>query len=303
MKYLKLILIVTLGFICSISCSPDDGNVFIDTTDAVAPGIVVRTLSLTGTSFDFFDVPGGALDVDFEIQAPAGDQVAEVRILGDFQDNTFFDTEFNTNGTTAVDETLLQTITGAQLTPGRFDFPSGGFTFTYQELLDALGLQNDLDTVFNTDQFVVRVEVEMTDGRVFSNDGTNSPSLEDGFFTSPFRYFSTIVCPIVVTGDVLIEFEDTFGDGWNGAEIIVTNDGESESFTLDAGSAGSVTVTLPDGVQNQSFVFSGGAFDNEVGYVITRVSDGRVLASFSPSADGPPNGSINLDTGTNPCIR
>jgi len=68
MKYLNLILIVTLGFVCSISCSPDDGNVFIDTTDSVAPGIVLRTLSLTGTSFDFFDVPGGELAVDFEIR-------------------------------------------------------------------------------------------------------------------------------------------------------------------------------------------------------------------------------------------
>jgi|GEM_PF-3463476 len=303
MKYLNLILIVTLGFVCSISCSPDDGNVFIDTTDSVAPGIVLRTLSLTGTSFDFFDVPGGELAVDFEIQTPDGDVVREVRIFLDFQDNTFFDSEFNTNGTTAVDETLIQTISAAELTSGRFGFPTGAFSFSYQDLLDFLGLQNNLDTIFNTDQFVIRCEVELEDGRVFSNDGTNSPSLEDGFFTSPFRYFSTISCPIVVTGDITIEFQDTFGDGWNGAEITVTNDGESETFTLDDGFGETITVTLPDGVQNQSLTFSGGAFDEEVGYVITRVSDGRVLASFSASADGPPNGGINLDTGTNPCVR
>ena len=302
MKYLKLILIVTLGFICTISCAPDD-NVAILLEDGLRPGIVVRTLSLTGTTFDFFNVPESELVVDFEIQAPDGDVVREVRVFVDFQDNTFFDSEFNTNGTTAVDETLLQTIPAAELTAGRFDFPTGDFSFSYQELLDALGLQNNLDTVFNSDQFVVRVEVELEDGRVFSNDGTNSPSLEDGFFTSPFRYFSTISCPIVVTGDITIDFEDTFGDGWNGAAIVITNDGEEESFTLDDGGSGSVTVTLPAGVQNQSIAFSGGSFDEEVGYVITRVSDGRVLASFSPSADGPPNGGITLDTGTNPCIR
>jgi len=302
MKYLKLVLIFTLGFACTISCEPDE-NVFIDATDTLEPGIVVRTLSQTGTAFDFFNVPESALDVDFEIQAPEGDVVSEVRIFGDFQDNTFFDSEFNTNGTTAADETLLQTIAAAELTSGRFGFPSGSFSFTYQDLLDALGLQNNLDTIFDSDQFVIRVEVELEDGRIFSNDGTNSPSLDAGFFISPFRYFPTIVCPIVVTGDITIEFEDTFGDGWNGAAIVVTNDGEAESFTLDAGSAGSVTVLLPTGVQKQSIAFSGGSFDNEVGYVITRVSDGRVLASFSPSTDGPPDGPITLDTGTNPCVR
>ncbi len=302
MKYFKLILISTLGFVFTTSCEPD-GNVFIDATDTLESGIVVRTLSLTGTAFDFFDVPAGELDVDFEIQAPEGDEVAEVRIFGDFQDNTFFDSEFNTNGTTAVDETLLQTIAASELTVGRFGFPTGNFSFTYQELLDALNLQNNLDTVFNSDQFVVRIEVELTDGRVFSNDGTNSPSLEDGFFLSPFRYFSTIVCPIVVTGDITIEFEDTFGDGWNGAAIVVVSDGEESSFTLDNGGSGSVTFSIPDAVATQSFSFSGGSFDEEVGYVITRVSDGRELASFSPSSDGPPDGPITLDTGTNPCVR
>lgn len=302
MKYLKLISIFTLGFVLTTSCEPD-GNVFIDANDTLEAGLVVRTLSQTGTTFDFFNVPGGLLNVEFEIQTVSGNEVAEVRIFGDFQDNTFFDSEFNTNGTTAVSEVLLQTITAAELTSGRFGFPTGSFSYSYQQLLDALGLQNDLDTVFNSDQFVVRVEVEQTDGRVFSNDGTNSPSLDAGFFISPFRYFPTIVCPIVVTGDITIAFEDTFGDGWNGASIDVTSDGEVLSFTLDAGSSGSVTFTIPAGISTQSITFSGGSFDNEVGYVITRVSDGRVLASFSPATDGPPDGPITLDTGTNPCVR
>lgn len=303
MKYLKLILIVTFGFICTTSCAPDD-NVFINATDTLEPGLVVRTLSFTGSSFDFFNLPESVVEVDFEIQAPEGDVVTEVQIFLDFQDNTFFDSEFNTNGTTGVDEILIQTIPASELTEGRFGFPSGGFSYTYQELLDALGLENNLDTVFNSDQFVVRISVELADGRSFTNLGTNSPSLEDGFFLSPFRYFPTIICPVVVTGDITIDFEDSFGDGWNGAAIIVTNDGEESSYTLDDGGTGSVTFTLPEGSQNQSFVFSGGSFDEEVGYTITRVSDGRELASFSPNPpDGPPNGAISLDTGLNPCIR
>ena len=302
MKYLNIILSITLVFICTTSCAPEE-NLFIDATDSLESGIVLRTLSLTGTTFDFFNVPESELEVDFEIQTPSGDEVSEVRIFVDFQDNTFFDSDFNTNGTTSVEETLLQTIVASELTLGRFDFPSGSFSFSYQELLDALDLENNLDTVFNSDQFVVRIEVELTDGRIFTNNGTNSPSLEDGFFLSPFRYFPTIVCPTVVTGDITIDFEDTFGDGWNGAAIIVVNDGEESTFTIEDGGSGSVTFTLPEGSQNQSFSFSGGSFDEEVGYVITRVSDGRELASFSPSSDGPPNGAITLNTGENPCVR
>ncbi|MFT6933713.1 MAG: hypothetical protein ACJAUQ_000089 [Maribacter sp.] len=302
MKYIKLILIVTLGVFCTISCSVDD-NVAVNLDSGVVPGIVVRTLSLTGTTFDFFNVPESELAVDFEIQAPAGDLVSEVQIFVDFQDNTFFESEFNSNGTTDVEETLIQTITASELTSGRFGYPTGSFSFAYQELLDAAGIQNDLDDVFNSDQLIVRLEVLMEDGRTFTNVGNNSPSLEDGFFLSPYRYFSTISCPIVITGDITIDFEDTYGDGWNGAEIVVVSDGEESRFTLDDGLATSVTFTVPEGVSTQSISFSGGSFDEEVGYTITRVSDGRVLASFSPSADGPPNGGITLDTGTNPCVR
>ncbi|MGF1558257.1 MAG: hypothetical protein ACFCUL_04140 [Flavobacteriaceae bacterium] len=302
MKYTKLILIVTLGFFFTISCVPDD-NVALNLETGLTPGVVFRTLAQTGSTFDFFNVPASVLTVDFEIQPPAGDAASAVQIFVDFQDNTFFDTEFNTNGTTAVDEALIQTIPASELEPGRFGFLTGSFSFSYQELLDALGLENNLDTVFSSDQFVVRVAVTMESGEVFTNVGNNSPSLDAAFFTSPFRYFPTIVCPIVVTGDITIDFVDTFGDGWNGAAINVTSNGELTSFTLDDGAADSVTFTIPAGVSTQSFVFSGGSFDEEVGYTITRVSDGRVLATFSPSADGPPNGSIALNTGTNPCIR
>lgn len=302
MKYIKLIVVVTLGFVFTISCTPED-NVAINLEDGVVPGIVVRTLNLTGTVFDFFNVPDSELAVDFEIQAPAGDVVSQVEIFVDFQDNTFFDSEFNTNGTTDVAETLIQTISAAELTVGRFDYPTGSFSFSYQELLDAMGIQNDLDDVFNSDQVVVRLAVTMEDGRVFSNDGTNSPSLEDGFFTSPYRYFSTISCPVVIVGDYTIDFVDSYGDGWNGAEIVVVSDGDESRFTLEDGATGSVTFTVPPGVQNQTVSYSGGAWDEEVSYTITRDSDGRELASFSQSADGPPDGVITLDTGLNPCVR
>jgi len=303
MKYINLILIVTFGFFCAVSCAPED-NVYIEATDTLETGIVVRTLTLEGTTFNFFDVPASGINVDFEIQAAAGEEVSQVEIFAGFQDNTFFDSEFNTNGTTAPAEALLRTIPASELTPGRFDFPTGSFSYGYQDLLDALGLQNDLDTVYNSDQFIVRLAVTMADGRVFTNTGNNSPSLEDGFFLSPFRYFPTIVCPVLVLGDITIDFEDSYGDGWNGASIIVTNDGVATPYTLEGGATGSQTITIPPGTENQTIEFSGGAWDEEIGYSITRVSDGRVLANFAINPpDGPPNGVIALDTGTNPCVR
>ncbi len=303
MKHIKLILIVTLGFVFTISCEPEELLPSGVLGNNVKPGIVVRTLSLTGNTFDFFNVEAGRLNVEFEIQAPDNLVVNEVRIFADFQDNTFFVSQFNSNGTTAVDETLLQTIPASSLTAGRFGFPTGSFSFTYQDLLNATGIQNTLDEIFTSDQFVVRVEVSTEDGQIFTNIGGNSPSLEDAFFASPYRYFATITCPLVVSGEFTIDFEDTFGDGWNGAAIVVINDGEESRFTLEDGSEGSVTFTIPEGVQNQTFSFAGGSFDEEVGYVITRVADGRVIASFSPSSDGPPRGVITLSTGQNPCIR
>ena len=89
--------------------------------------------------------------------------------------------------------------------------------------------------------------------------------------------------PIVpFSGDYGISMQDSYGDGWNGASIRVTIDGVATDYTIDDGSAGSATVTVPDGTTTLLFEFISGAWDSEVTFIITTPS-GAIGIEAGPS--------------------
>ena len=92
-------------------------------------------------------------------------------------------------------------------------------------------------------------------------------------------------------GNYTLNGQDSWGDGWNGATVTITIDGEvAEVFGFTSGTDASTSFTL-DGTQSLGLSFSGGAWDSEVTYQLeyedpngnaqTALSDGT-----SP-ADGP----------------
>jgi hypothetical protein len=72
----------------------------------------------------------------------------------------------------------------------------------------------------------------------------------------------------VVPGDYVIEFDDSFGDGWDGAFITVTIDGAATDYTLETGSSTETTVTVPEGTSTLTFSYTAGSFEEEHSYVI-----------------------------------
>jgi hypothetical protein len=82
-----------------------------------------------------------------------------------------------------------------------------------------------------------------------------------------------------------LQMEDSFGDGWNGGTIVVTNGPSLQNYTLLFGDGDTVSINVTDG-QPLLFVWVPGTYDNEVSFTILD-SEGNVVAQYDPA---PPAG-------------
>jgi len=116
----------------------------------------------------------------------------------------------------------------------------------------------------------------------------NTNEVSFGTKTLNLEFFRLCSVP---TGDYILDFEDSFGDGWDGAFIRVTIDGVSTDFT--AFGFGTIhTVNVPDGTETLEFDYISGNFEGEHSYTITAPS-GIVLNADGP---GPTPGAILFNT-------
>lgn len=107
------------------------------------------------------------------------------------------------------------------------------------------------------------------------------------YFASPYKYSKVIKCiPIgAIDGIYTLNLNDSFGDGWNGAELIVTVDGSATAYTLEDGANGSFEHRI-EGANTMSFSFTSGDWDSEVTYSIV-YADLNGNNSQTAISDGP----------------
>ncbi|MBI5540865.1 MAG: T9SS type A sorting domain-containing protein [Bacteroidia bacterium] len=95
------------------------------------------------------------------------------------------------------------------------------------------------------------------------SDCGGSQSLWAGPFT-----FSTLACPIANQCGYVLEFADSYGDGWNGASVEVIQNGVSMGqFTLAAGTAGNQTVNICDAASIE-LIWTDGLYPEECGFTL-----------------------------------
>lgn len=78
-----------------------------------------------------------------------------------------------------------------------------------------------------------------------------------------------------------LELNDSWGDGWNGASLDITNGGLNIGNYAASGTGSTFTLTLCQG-DNISLIYSSGSFENENTYTLTG-PDGTVLFSDGPN--------------------
>ncbi len=99
--------------------------------------------------------------------------------------------------------------------------------------------------------------------------------------------FNTATQAQATTCSYTLEMFDSFGDGWNGATLIVNIGGVITPYTVteadNDGFSRTVTLTVTNGAPI-SFLYTPGIFEFEVTYRL-RDSDGNIIFSDGPNPD------------------
>lgn len=262
-----------------VSCSEDD-KLGVITQDTVTRGAVLRTINIDPSAYDAFDASSLWTIVFEEQDIEDGELLESVDVLVNFVDTT------PANGSTEATETFVETIPASAFTPDVNGLPRTTYSLSLEDALNTLGLLFDPAVVTGGDQINVRFILHLTDGRSFTDvDATGNVS-GGSFFASPFNYRATLVCPpkAGTPGTWTIDMQDSFGDGWNGASLDVTIDGETTQYTFNTGSIAQFNFEIEADTEVLSIIYSAGQFDSENTFQVTNPVN-AVILDLGPSPE------------------
>lgn len=271
-KYITLLLLFSVAWSCS------EEKLIDEVFKTAERGLVLRTVATLGEGYNISDT-GSVWGVTLEVQdEAAGSLLSEVRVFVSFIDNTIADGDPDLS----TAEALLATLPASNFsTVGPFGFPRGDISVVYSEAIAASGIA--FEAISGGDSFNFRLEAELNDGRIYTNNA-NGTVTGGSFFSSPFAYVTNVVCPPTppTAGTWSLELQDSFGDGWNNAALVISLDGIATSFTIEDGFSGSFSFDVAPGTEVISIVFTSGDFDEEVTFQVTS-ANGTELLDLGPS--------------------
>ncbi|MEO0572710.1 MAG: hypothetical protein AAF039_13470 [Bacteroidota bacterium] len=274
--------------------------------DIVGRGAVLRTVNVISN-----EIPIGQGDAEFAVELEVQDRengnlTQSVEVWVRFNDTTV--EEGGTDFTT--EEVLAETLDPSNFTVGEFGLPRFSYSISQSELLAVLPISDD--TVDGSDEFYIRFELVLADGRRFSV-ADNTGNITGTFFSSPFQYSATVICPPKPPSEGVwtVEMQDSFGDGWQpttgsgggpGLVITLTNGTVFEiglCTTLedpgydctDGVSEGTASFEVPAGLEGAADFEFRGDFFGEISFQII-TPNGNVVADI---ATGQAAGNIPID--------
>ena len=224
---MRKLFISILAPLALITSCEDGDKVFDQIIENEQRGAILRTVNLISN-----ELPIGVADAGFSAELEVQDQengalLESLDVFVGFRDNTVPD------GGTDLDvaEALWGNIPASAFEIGEFGLPRTTVSVPLTELLSFTGV-NEAD-LFGGDQFTIRFELKLTDGRSFSNDD-NTGTLTGSFFSSPFLYTPTVICPVgedqfvgtYVINDVT---GGVFGTVWGDGTVVELTIGETST--------------------------------------------------------------------------
>lgn len=278
-------------FICTLlflgSCADDD-KLPVDFDDLKVSGAPYAEELSTGvvTNINKLDPNASSFSKEYQIVSPqGGTDVTKVDVL------------VNLNGENVdLPETLLYSVDASQFDTSSAVYPTVTVDFLGSDIVSALGV--DTDDLEGGDIFNYRLALTNATG-TFSDISSNFDNQ-----SADHRFSSTVVCelPLFPPGVWTIELGDSFGDGWQtttasggpGITVTLTTGSNTEVFeiTLESGSSGTETITVPDGTESAEWIFPGD-FYGEISFTITAPS-GNVVASVPTGAGSAGPIALNL---------
>jgi hypothetical protein len=274
MKKIFSLLTVSALILSTFSCEDEDKDRLEG--GLITSGAILRTLSSTGATVDRGN-PSSA-NMVFNVQFDDflnQDTMESVDIFAEYIDTTPVG-----NVVQEFAEASLGNVAASAFSAGSEGKLEATISVNVGDAITAIGV--DPATLYGGDIFLVRLALHTTNGQTFTSTNVGTKIQTSSAFRSPFRYSASVVCP-PPAGDWMIDLQDSYGDGWNGAAIIVTVNDDTTPYTIGA-SVGSYTITVPPGSGALAFVFQGGDWDSEITYQITDPT-GAVVADDGPTPD------------------
>lgn len=142
-------------------------------------------------------------------------------------------------------------------------------------------IDNDLNnrSLLNNQNDTINSLIDKVDNLILyynslDNDKDGVPNLYDECIDTVFRYQISETCYFVangaeaIPGNYSIFGSDSYGDGWNGANLEITIDGVTNIWTVESGVNDNISFTVPNDASSFSLKFNGGDWDDEVSYFI-----------------------------------
>lgn len=182
------ILFVVLAF---FSCKSDDESTVPDFQN-LEQGAVLRTVSVNSAEININDIES-AYSIEIEEQdTEDGALLDEVEVYVSFKDNT------TDNGDSSKSEILFFNIPAEEWEIGPGNLPRYTLSNNLESLLSLFEL--NLTQVSCKDQFIIRLNLKLTNGKSFTSGSAGPSVIAFGtFFSSPYRYAINIVEPISET--------------------------------------------------------------------------------------------------------
>ena len=275
-----LISLAMMAFSCSKEFSSDEYGGYEMLTDYMLKeyqvGAALRTITESG-SYRFFD-PGNSL---WSATLETHDHES-----GGLTESVDW---YVSNG--GNNEVLARTVSRSEMYDGPVGLPRMDISMSLVEAGGLVGGYQGGNTIIH------RMELKLTDGRIFSTESV-SGSLTQSYFKSPFQYRKTITCFMdagivaAVPGLYTVNMTDSWGDGWNGASVVMTLDGVDYSTSFNGGSSDTKVFEVPVGSTTMGFKFVAGAWDSEVDFnIVFSKLDGSNSQTALPNVGAsPPTG-------------
>ena len=266
-----------------VSCVDSENT--IDTVLDYETGAILRTISVNNAVLNSSD-PMSTFSVTVEEQDEAdGALFAQVNVYAQMKDLS------PDNGDSSTDFMYVMSMPASSFTTGPVGLPRGTVEVAFGDAAAAMGLQANGTDYIPGDVFVIGLEVELTDGRLY--DWTSAAGIiTGGFFASPFKYNALLTCS-PEPGGYVVDMQDSYGDGWQGSGIEVDVDGVIQHASLcnewgaqnpgclgsyPGNTSGSVTINVPVGTQSATWSYGGDSYASEVSFQIYAPDGSLILA-------------------------
>ncbi len=270
-----------------VGCQEPD-NTINEVLDNVGTGAVLRTISSSG-SFNFYDQANSVFSATIEAHdTEDGGLMQNVEIY------------LSADGGA---ESLFRTMTPSDFTTGPTGLPRGSFQVSLSDFSNA-GVSFAGASVTK-----IRLQYNLTNGKSYSDD-TVTGSMTGSYFASPYAYSLLVGCFVTdgsaVPGIYTFTMTDSYGDGWQGSHIKFTVDGTENYVAMPSpygsnadhiaairgsysgkDSAGTMTVTVPEGASTMSIEYFLGSYPGETGWSVDYTAlDGTSDAQNAYSGGG-----------------